>query len=78
MSDDGAMTLMHHFMPESSSRRKSSQYNFNGGFEETLLLKMYTTASVIFTDLLGRGVELIIELQYHLKNLLVPTDIFLS
>ena len=29
------------------------------------------------TDLLGRGVELIIELQYHLKNLL-PTDIFLS
>ena len=38
---------------------------------------MYTTASVIFTDLLGRGVELIIELQYHLKNLL-PTDIFLS
>ena len=39
---------------------------------------MYTTASVIFTDLLGRGVELIIELQYHLKNLLVATDIFLS
>lgn len=38
---------------------------------------MYTTTSVIFTDLLGRGVELIIELQYHLKNLL-PTDIFLS
>ena len=39
---------------------------------------MYTTASVIFTDLLGRGVELIIELQYYLKNLLQPTDIFLS
>ena len=39
---------------------------------------MYTTTSVIFTDLLGRGVELIIELQYYLKNLLQPTDIFLS